>query len=404
MIVRRLRFVFAAAVALTGCNALLDVKDIYLDPSAEAGGPVVPDGSSEGSVSPEGSTGDDGGVDATPCTANVQIDAKNCGRCGHDCLGGGCTTGKCDAVVLAASLTNPSGVAVGPDAVYFTTYGSGTVTTVKKSGGATAALVMQEKRARGVAVTADTLYWANGDFAFDDAGAYGGIWKCTLPGCTARKLVAPGGYDTAYPVLHDGAVYFGAGEENSVSRVVAGDPVVVANVTRPFGIAVDDTHVYYTSQETLAYRARIDKTGGPETIGPTGDAAGFIAVDDQRVYWAYTSADGTGHVVSVAKAALNGGTVQYGSDADNVRAVGIAIDADNVYWSTAGHSSASNAPVGDGKVFTCKKTGCGGAPPTVLATGNMFAGQLVVDTEAVYWAEYGTENEANGRIRKIAKP
>jgi hypothetical protein len=63
-----------------------------------------------------------------------------------------------------------------------------------------------------------------------------------------------------------------------------------------------------------------------------------------------------------------------------------------------------NAPAGDGKVLTCKKAGCGSAPPMILATGNVSANQLVVDDVAVYWVESGAPATKNGRIRKVAKP
>jgi len=108
-------------------------------------------------------------------------------------------------------------------------------------------------------------------------------------------------------------------------------------------------------------------------------------------------------VLSVAKAAPGGGTTSYGTATDNVRPVGVAVDAENLYWSTSGTGPA-NAPVGDGKIFSCKKEGCGGAPPVVLATGNVFAGQMTVDDVAIYWNEFGSLNGTDGKVRKVAKP
>jgi hypothetical protein len=42
-----------------------------------------------------------GGVVLDRNCGNVQTDPANCGYCGHDCLGGGCTAGVCQPVVLA---------------------------------------------------------------------------------------------------------------------------------------------------------------------------------------------------------------------------------------------------------------------------------------------------------------
>lgn len=400
---RPLRFALAAVVVLTGCNALLDVKDIYLE--ADASAPGAEGGTADGNVSGPDSSFVDGSVDGAACQSNLQNDPEHCGRCGHDCLGGSCTGGRCDAVVLAPNLTTPSGIAVGADDVYFTTYESGTVQSVKKSGGAVTTLASGEVRARGVAVNAGTLYWANGDFTADDAGYKGGIWKCALPACTARTYVAAGDYDTAYPTVHGAFLYFGTGEDDTVMRVplAGGGASTVATTARPFGIAVDDTHAYYTSEQANLYRAPL-VGGSPEAVGPTiGPTTGFVAVDDQRVYWAHTDATGNGLVWSTAKATLGGAPTTYGSAQDNVSPVGIAVDAENVYWSTAG-SVVAGVPAGDGKVLTCKKVGCGGAPPVVLATGNANGGQLVLDELAVYWVEFGAAGATTGRIRKVAKP
>ena len=51
--------------------------------------------------------------------ADLDSDAENCGRCGHDCLGGECEFGKCLPVTVAASQTNPIDVATDGTYVYW---------------------------------------------------------------------------------------------------------------------------------------------------------------------------------------------------------------------------------------------------------------------------------------------
>src|SRR5580700_8934554 len=51
----------------------------------------------------------DAGVDV-PCVAEVGTDPHNCGRCGHDCLGGACAGGACEAVVLYAGSDTPTSI------------------------------------------------------------------------------------------------------------------------------------------------------------------------------------------------------------------------------------------------------------------------------------------------------
>jgi hypothetical protein len=44
---------------------------------------------------------------ATGCEVDLSNDGKNCGKCGHDCLGGACSSGTCQPVVLASNQGNP---------------------------------------------------------------------------------------------------------------------------------------------------------------------------------------------------------------------------------------------------------------------------------------------------------
>lgn len=55
---------------------------------------------------------------ALTCT-NIESDAKNCGACGHDCLGGECKMGACQPVRLFTRANDPPvTMAVTPDHVY----------------------------------------------------------------------------------------------------------------------------------------------------------------------------------------------------------------------------------------------------------------------------------------------
>lgn len=411
---RPLRIVVAATFALTGCNALLDVKDIYFDPNA--GGPGASDGSTDGPTTSEGSVGPDGGSTeaAAPCNAaSLVTDPANCGRCGHDCAGGTCMGSVCQPVIISTGLGAPTGLAVDATTVYVTMYETGAVVGFPKAGGAGTPLASNEIRASGVAVSGTTLFWGNGDFRFDDAGAKGGIWKCTLPGCTAKTLIAASGYGTSYPVIHGAFVYYSTGEGNTVARAPLGGGagMDIATTNQAFGVAVDDVNAYYTSGQPTLYRAHVDGTsvGNEEVLGPdNGSTAmsrtGFVTVDADRVYWAYTDDMGKGHVLSAAKSAPAAGAIAYGAATDNIFPVGVAVDADNVYWSTAGTSVSMDVPTGDGKIFACPKAGCPAGGPVLLATGGLFGGPVTTDDKAVYWAEYGATMGNSGRVRKVAKP
>ncbi len=405
------RLSVVVALALVGCNALIDTKDVHFDPNATNGGEGQDAAVETGAG--EGGNPTDGGMDSGPCMKNLSADPKHCGRCDHDCLGGTCTAGKCDPVVLASGLHGPSGIAVGAKDVYVTTYLGNAVLAVAKDASGTQVLVANEVKARGVAVVGTTLYWANGDFEFNGTDRKGGIWQCRLPACAlaTRRIIAPGDF-AIFPIPRGDTMFYGeANGGGLISRVPIDGGTkrfVSDNPGGPFGIALDDVHAYYTGGAPFLYRALLDggnTDGGPddERLVPTDRTVGFVAVDDKRVYFSYAEDNGKGHVVSIAKSAPSGGSINYGSVSDNAFPVGIALDDKNIYWSTGGTGTVST-PTGDGKILMCPKAGCGGMPPTVLAIGNFFSGPMALDETGIYWVEFGANTQASGRVRKVAKP
>jgi hypothetical protein len=400
---RGFRYVLAAALALGGCNALLDVKDIYLAADGPDGAAGADGGDGQAIVDAARSDGGEAG----PCSTDLMTDALNCGRCGHDCVGGKCMAGQCRPVTLASGLSNPNGIALGGTDVYVTTYSSNAVLTVPKAGGAVAVLATNQTAAMGVALDNDTLYWANNDFAFNDAGYLGGVWKCTLPACATRTLVRPADYGS-YPVIRSGTLFYNAVNVGEIDRSAldgTGQIALATNVNQPFAFAVDDTHLYFTSIEASLNRVLIDggNANNPQAIGASDAPVGFVTLDDTRVYWAYTTAQKVSHVSSAPKDG-GGDEIEYGAPVDNVVPLGVAVDATYLYWSTAGVYDAMGVPAGDGKVFACPKAGCAGAPALLLASANSGAGPMAQDDKAVYWVEYGEYTKPNGRVCKVAKP
>lgn len=81
------------------------------------------DAAAESAASSDGGDVVDGSV-ADGCTAEIAADPKNCGRCGHDCLGGKCVAGKCQPLVLAQGLVSPGELALAGDRVFFDVSGA----------------------------------------------------------------------------------------------------------------------------------------------------------------------------------------------------------------------------------------------------------------------------------------
>ena len=182
----------------------------------------------------------------------------------------------------------------------------------------------------------------------------------------------------------------------------------VGSATKPWGVAADGTHVYFSANTNFLQRAPLDG-GAQENVGPLeyGGVAGFVTVDDERVYWAYAEFDETtqkGHVLSALKSNPTAPKEEYGTA--NVGSAGVAVDAPTLYWTNEGlYDTTTFENQKNGEVLACPKMGCGGAPPVVLQTGLTAPAAIAVDIEAVWFLTFGTkQGSADGELRKIAKP
>ena len=398
--------------ALFGCSALIGTRDIFLDENSpngnEDGGGTSSSGTGGSSgTSSSGSSGtSDGGPDgSTNCTADLQTSAQHCGRCGHDCLGGECSAGKCLPKILASGLVNPNAIALDATHVYTTTYGDGRVIRAAKDGSSFAPIATGMKYSSGVGVAGNTLYWTNADFTYDDAGYWGGLFKCTLPACTDKSLVVAADMPNNLSEV-SGVIFLSVRNDAEIRRVNANGSgnILVATTNSPFGLACDTNHCYYTSSQPNLYRAQADGGRGETAVGAlNADFVGYAAVDNDRYYWAFTEENtGKGKVQSGLKNDIAGAKTTYGTD-NKSGSVGVAVDATNVYW-TNGGTFTGNTSNADGELLTCPKAGCPAGGPTLLADKLPNPWGVAVDEVAVYWVEYTNDLQQTGAIKKVAKP
>jgi hypothetical protein len=384
---RALAFV-VSLTALAGCTAVLGVRDIYLDPSAGEGG-------LDGAVSPDGSPTPEGGAPDTgppvDCAgADLQTDAKHCGRCGHDCLGGKCEAGVCKAVLLVPGLDQPVALAVDAQSIFVTQYGSGTIIQTAKDGTGPKPVITGQPNVQGVVIDGQTLYWSNRDFPADGNMRKGGVYKCTLPTCTAQ-LVSAANFAVNVTKFGD-QLFFGGNNESKLYQVKTdgtGRIELDATINKPFGVATDGAHVYFTSQASTFYRVPVGG-GALQAMGSAaGPTVGLTVVDATRVYW--TTGD---KVLGLDKATPQGVPTNYFSGGQD--AAGLAVDDVNVYW--------TNYLDADGDLRFCPKVGNCQGGGTALAGGMIRPFTITTDATAVYWVEEGLPGAVNGRLWKIAKP
>src|SRR5258708_3541224 len=237
----------------------------------EATGEARPDGSmGDGAPSTDGPVGGDGGSvgvdgadarssDGAPCEAST-TGPHNCGRCGHDCLGGSCDGGGCQPVVLVGNQSSPQFVAVGTNTVYWTNFGDSTRTPLWGDG-ALRRIAKDGTGASDLVSPAPSAYQlvSDGQLLYFDL-FYSGYVQSVDPASGQALPTKLWGRSRPFPTglalsTDGGALYWlGTVDDGGVSVYVAtlptGPPSKLTFDTDDqfgLGLAVDSTQVYFTA-------------------------------------------------------------------------------------------------------------------------------------------------------------
>ncbi len=337
-------------------------RDARADALGDTGAPIV-----------------DASIDAA-CPSDTTGDPRNCGAC-HDCVGGACIGSVCQPSVLASSQGVPRGLSVFNGNVYWASNTQGTVMRVGTDGTGLTPLLSGQNAPLDIAVRADGIVLLTGD---------GAVTTASLDGAGARAIVAATGSGVTGRIATSGAsVYFTRSPERVLSRVAqdGGAATALATAqTNPFGLAASATRVFWS--------ADIDGGGAVQAIDPDGTNATVLvsgqvtprtlALFGSTLYWVNSTASG-----NVMRAVLqaDGGVQTSAVATAQSTPWAVVDDGTSIYWTTA---------VSAGGVYTCPRTGCGGAPRTLLS-GLATPTYLATDSRAVYVATN------SGTILKIAK-
>jgi hypothetical protein len=320
--------------------------------------------------------------------SDLQSDAKNCGRCGHDCQGGQCSAATCQPFALASGQKVPLGIAVDSTSVYWVDYGGNTVMKVALNGGSPVTLDSPLASSPfGIAADSTSVYWTNQGSTVAKVGLDG----------SGATVIASGQLMPQGVVVASGEVFWtNATSPGAILKVSTSGGTISTLATGqnyPTSLAVDTSSVYWTNHASpgALMTTPISGNSAAVTLASGQSYPNAVAVDSTNVYW---TNEGGGVVKlpvgGTVPATLASGTIPYA----------IAIDTTSVYWTDLGNClSPPDSGACSGSIMAVPIAG--GAAKT-LATVQNTAQAIAVDATSVYWtiasmSQYGT-------VMKVAKP
>jgi hypothetical protein len=275
-------------------------------------------------------------------------DPANCGACGSSCAPGACSSGACQAWVLA-NTPQPAAIATDGTSVYWA----------------------DETGSPGMFQTpSTTVASAAGAAAPTPLGTFppGAVHGLVLAGSNVfcATTSTQGSYDDVYAATEGSAM--------SIQGVASlPDP--------PGGIAYSTEQIYLnvTNGTTVSLwscnvpgiEANDDPCGTIATY--SGSKVGPIAADDNGIFWIDPSNALVSHYLFANASVSSVAVSQSGARS-------IALDANNVYWDTSANGGTISA--------TSKQSP---GTPVTLASGVGTVTALVSDGTNVYFASEGTE-------------
>ena len=316
------------------------------------------------------------GSPANGCEIFTTTDPKNCGACGHDCLGGVCQNGQCQPIVLASG-TYPWGVAVDNTNVYFTDATLGTVSKCAIGGCNKAPTVIAAglNWPGNLALYGSSLYWASSP----------GVGSCGV-GCNNNATVISN--PPAFGIAADKAgVYWNTAQvSGNISQCTTApncySPLILASSQADSDyLAVDLLNVYWSTASGVAKCQKGVQCGPNAHVLVSGLADPPVGLVSDGVYIYYIDST-TREIMTCSTAGCNNAPAVFVFGAN---AAALTLDANNVYW--IGATNAYSCPLG----ATC-------AQQKMLAAAQFTYGQMTNDANALYWAD-----NTDRTVKKLAK-
>jgi hypothetical protein len=391
-----MRAVFVAAgvasfVALAGCSAIWGFHDVSLEGD---GGNV---GGGDSATSSDGGPGSDGAQSDSPASGDGPVTGET-GPEGAPGPEG--STGDGGPELLAVALPSPEDIAVDSTYVYYTILGSNTIVRSGKDGTGSVTVAKQPEVIVPYTVVSDGT-----SFYFADETSTGSLYSCPASGCISPVTPLEAENESFGIAVASGTLFWTSSNDGTVSSASAasgGAAQVLFNQTgtAPFRLVVDGTNVYFTD---IYGPVRRLETGGATVIDLTASSEPAssiaLAVGATSVFFTIaTTSTSTGD--SIWSVPRNGTQLDTSFAGALDGCDGIAADATDVYWLNRGAENAAT-----GTLATCPQTGCNGSPKT-LATGLHYPVHIAIDADYVYWTNAGLTSASgpDGSVMRIHKP
>jgi hypothetical protein len=363
------------ALAWAGCQ-LVDPDDF--DNGRDGGG--SPDGAAtDGAVDAAGAEamgaeamGSDAASDApATCDADLMTDDSNCGRCGHSCSGGGCSTGRCVAVKVTQGDFRDFAYF---DGVLYYASGAqdGGISAYDLDSGLTVPLVDGIDSPTALAVAPPYLIWAaNGQIQRSGLDGGGVTTLATIPTTPTAEYIQCITSDSAGDVLWINDV---AGELDHTSLTGGGDASVFPGVySGGLGcVRADNSGIVTVGGNQLVFRA---PNGGTAKFSNCGDNNSFVALFGTNAY-CYSVLTGVYAVSVTGGAPLPNRLVE--TVPKNLQVIDIAADGQGVYWSLLGTP---------GEIHGCSDLQCDGGATVIGLSPFQNPLRLAVTPDAIYFNE-----------------
>ncbi len=316
------------------------------------------------------------GFPGNQCETHLTDDAKNCGTCGHDCLGGECDGGACQPVALAVVPGCAESIQVVNDHVYWLTqmnFNYPRIGRTPSDGGPTEIVVQPKDSTRAFVVAGDSLFWT-------EFGGKQTVNRLSLLGGSPLVIdaVANAQETFQFAVSAEASELFwptvGAQTLRRVDLASSTASDLLTTESQVSMLAMDAQYLYYFDAQTLK---RVAKSGGgppvvlstlPSTLGAADRS---FAIDGTHAYWR------AGWSV-IARAPLSGGAAEPLVTELISPGRSVAPDPDGQLYFV------------DGVPPAIQRVQKSGSARVTLAVRDDFVHVLATDANRVFWLELTT--------------